>query len=260
MSPEIRNTHEELNEISEEEFELYKCEIDDLDDLLDDLDLSKPQSYTPTIRDLERTSAVRHGYYAYGDVPCGSLPQSIRLGPQLLVRKHTACVPFNPKGLSEEPFLEFWLEPIGGVEPSPALQEIRKLLDENENNELPIPEDLLVLAKLENPDAPARCYAEWVPMKLTKNNEGLDTLRANLKLVSTLPEEIKRLTRVLASAVDLIENSYARMKPSISSSPHLGEPTLARSETVAADPTKLTGIASLSSKTTSAARPNPTAG
>ena len=126
------NTPEDLNEISEEDFRLYKNEAEDIDelleeeleeawdDLLDDLDLSKPQSYTPTIRDLERTSAVRHGYYGYEQLPCGSLPQCVRLGPQLIVRTHTACVPFNPKGLSEEVFLEFWLEPIGGVEPSPG--------------------------------------------------------------------------------------------------------------------------------------------
>lgn len=221
MSPEIRNTHEELNEISEEDFRLYENEAEDIDelleeeleeawdDLLDDLDLSKPQSYTPTIRDLERNSAVRHGYYGYGDVPCACLPQSKRLGPQLLVRKNPASTPYNSAGLNQEVFLEFWLDD----QASPALQEIRKFLDTNEANDLPIPEQLLVFAKLENPDAPARRYAEWVPMKLTKNNSSLDALRANLRLVDTLPKTIKALSNVLEQAVVQVENSYARMKP-----------------------------------------------
>lgn len=258
MNTNYHEYHEELNEISEEDFALYENEAEDIDlvlEELEDLALLKPQAYTPTIRDLERTSAVRHGYYGYEQLPCGSLPQSKILGPQLLVRKNPASTPYNIKGLSEEPFLEFWLEPIGGVEPSPALQEIRNFLDENENNELPIPEELLVLAKLENPDAPARRYVEWMPREITMDDDGLDTLRECFRLIDGIPSIMEELTEVLEQAVTQVENNFARMSPYQPTGDHI-----ASSKTVAADPTKLTGIASLSSKTTSAAKPKTAAG
>lgn len=192
-------------------------------------------SYTPRIRDLERTSAVRHGYYGYHDPIVGNLPQSIRLAPQLLVRRFSAKVPFNPEGLSEELFIEFWLEPIDGVPPSPALREIRAFLDAHEGDELPIPEPMLVAAKLENPNAPVRRYREWIPREITKDNEGLDTLRDCFRLVDEIPRVVEQLTEVLEQAVDRVENSFARM------SPYNTGAFIASSKNVASDLTKLTG-------------------
>lgn len=210
-------------------------------------------SYTPRIRDLERTFAVRHGYYDYTDPIVGNLPQSKRLGPQLLVRAFSPSVPYNPEGLSEEPFIEFWLEPIDGIPPSPALQAIRDFLNANEHNDLPIPEPMLVAAKLENPNAPIRRYREWMPREITKDDAGLDVLRDCFKLIHQIPRVVEELTEVLEQALIQVENSFARMTPTRPSEIHI-----ATSEAIAADPAKLTGISS--TQTTSATRPNPTAG
>ena len=136
------NTHEHLNQISEEDFELYENEAEDADLDLDETPLEDEENiegcggfaalaalrqavrdlsvqttdacntntgYIPTLSDFNHplNYALRWGYYGLGGVNGNSI-QSLRLGSQLLVRKNPSSVRTLP--INEELFTEFWLD------------------------------------------------------------------------------------------------------------------------------------------------------
>ena len=295
------NTNQDLNQTSEEEFELYKDEAEyvDLDPDEDDTlvysegfrelaslrgvvgDLSSYvlssefstasndacASYIPNISDFNHllNYALRWGYYGLGGVNGNSI-QSVRLGPQLLVRKNPSSVRTLP--INEELFTEFWLDAFADSDfdfdtadefddadaddvdivryrPSPALQKIKTFLDRHEGDFTPIPEDLLAQARVENPDAITKPFRDFSQYGGHANSKTPKELRLNLKLVALLPETIKELSKVLEQAVDKVENSFSRMSPSS----HLGA-FIAPSKAIGRETSGLSGIASLSKTTT----------
>ncbi len=228
----------EINEATEEDFDLYANELgeaekvyieesedtgtlpeENVEEFIEDIfsNLTKTinslylqaesapndSSYTPTIADFNHpfNRALRWGYTQDQSI------QSIRLGHQLLARaSYETC-------LNDSLFEEFWLDD-DTVKTSPALSHIRHFLDQHENDYEPIPEPMLVQARMENPNATIETYREFVPYGGHINSKTPDSLNTALRCVDTIPKAIKQITQVLETAIETVENAYARMIPS----------------------------------------------
>lgn len=227
----------ELNQIDEEDYDLYADELDEaervfmgenentgalpeenVEDFIEGVfsTLTKTiksiasqieqapddSGYIPSMADFNHpfNRALRWGYGKNQSI------QSIRLGPQLLVRASSAPC------LDDSLFEEFWLDD-DAVRASQALCQIRSFLDQHEDDFDPIPEHLLAQARMENPNTTIKTYRDFIPYGGYGKSQTPESLKTALRCIDTLPIAIKHLTQVLGKAVHTVDDAFARMNP-----------------------------------------------